>query len=63
MEVGKKIIFYNTGIAALLEHNENMLEKMVKQYRQEGWGIYDDSSDMDRTVILSDAYMEMQVVW
>jgi len=24
----KKIIFYNTGIAALLEHNEKMLEKM-----------------------------------
>ena len=94
----KKIIFYNTSIAALLEHNEKMLEKMkdvfkvfqenrdevallwrphplikstvssmrpqlwveyeklVNQYQQEGWGIYDDSSDMDRAVILSDAY-------
>lgn len=94
----KKIIFYNTSIAALLEHNEKMLEKMkyvfsvfkenrdevallwrphplikttvsamrpqlwveyekmVNQYRQEGWGIYDDSSDMDRAVVLSDAY-------
>ena len=94
----KKIIFYNTSIAALLEHNEKMLEKMeyvfnvfkenkdevallwrphplikttvssmrpqlwaaydklVKQYREEGWGIYDDSADMDRAVVLSDAY-------
>lgn len=94
----KKIIFYNTSIAALLEHNEKMLEKMrwvfnvfkenrdevallwrphplikttvsamrpqlwveyenlVNQYCQEGWGIYDDSSDMDRAVVLSDAY-------
>ena len=94
----KKIIFYNTSIAALLEHNEKMLEKMkdvfrifkenkdevallwrphplikttvsamrprlwieyeklVKQYKEEGWGIYDDSSDIDRAVVLSDGY-------
>ena len=94
----KKIIFYNTSIAALLEHNEKMLEKMkdvfktfkenqdevallwrphplikttvsamrpqlwaeyeklVNQYKQGGWGIYDDTSDMDRAVVLSDAY-------
>ena len=31
-------------------------EKIVKQYKEEGWGIYDDSSDMDRAVIISDAY-------
>lgn len=29
---------------------------IVKQYCQEGWGIYDDTADMDRAVILSDAY-------
>lgn len=94
----KKIVFYNTSINALLQHNEKMLEKMkdvfqifkdnqdeiallwrphplikttiesmrpqlwkkysqiVEQYRSEGWGIYDDSADMDRAVILSDAY-------
>ena len=94
----KKIIFYNTSIAALLENNEKMLEKMkdvfhifnenraevvllwrphpliestissmrpqlwveyekhVKWYKEEGWGIYDDTSDMDRAVVLSDAY-------
>ena len=94
----KKIIFYNTSIASLLEHNEKMLEKMkdvfqtfkenqdevallwrphplikstvssmrpqlwteyeklVNQYKQEGWGIYDDTSDLDRAVLLSDGY-------
>lgn len=31
-------------------------EKLVVEYRQEGWGIYDDSADMDRAVALSDAY-------
>ena len=94
----KKIIFYNTSVGALLQHNEKMLEKMlyvfdvfkenqeevallwrphpliqatvesmrpqlwmeynriVRKYREEGWGIYDDSSDIDRAIALSDAY-------
>jgi len=94
----KKIIFYNTSVGALLQHNEKMLHKMtsvfeifqenqeevallwrphplikatiesmrpqlwieydkiVRKYREEGWGIYDDSSDVDRAVVLSDAY-------
>ena len=94
----KKIIFYNTSIGALLQHDEKMLEKMksvfatfkenkdevallwrphpliqatiesmrpqlwaqykeiVEQYKAEGWGIYDDSADLDRAVVLSDAY-------
>ncbi|GFI70516.1 hypothetical protein IMSAG249_02345 [Lachnospiraceae bacterium] len=94
----KKIIFYNTSVAALLKYEEKMLEKMehvfgvfkgnqekmtlwwrphplikatiesmrpqlwqkyqkiVKRYKAEGWGIYDDSADMDRAVVISDAY-------
>lgn len=94
----KKIIFYNTSISALLEHSDQMLEKMrdvfrvlrenkdevtllwrphplikatiqsmrpklwqeyqklVAQYQSGGWGIYDDSADVDRAVILCDAY-------
>ena len=28
----------------------------VEQYKEEGWGIYDDSSDLDRAVVLSDGY-------
>ena len=31
-------------------------EKIVEAYRKEGWGIYDESADMDRAVMLSDAY-------
>jgi len=31
-------------------------QEIVQQYQEEGWGIYDDSADMDRAVILSDAY-------
>jgi hypothetical protein len=94
----KKIIFYNTSIASLLQYDEKMLDKikyvfkifkenkeevallwrphpliestiksmrpylweqykaMVDQYKEEGWGIYDDSSDMDRAIIISDGY-------
>jgi hypothetical protein len=29
---------------------------IVDKYKQEGWGIYDDTADMDRAVILSDGY-------
>ncbi len=31
-------------------------ERLVATYRAEGWGIYDDSVDLDRAVVLSDAY-------
>lgn len=31
-------------------------KKLVEHYRQEGWGIYDDTADMNRAVALSDAY-------
>lgn len=94
----KKIVFYNTGLSALLHNDEKMLikmsqvfrtfqehqdeiallwrphplmqatiksmrpqlekayEKIVQQYKKAGWGIYDDSGDLDRTIVLSDAY-------
>ncbi len=94
----KKIVFYNTGLSAMLQHNEKMLvkirqafqtfqenqdevallwrphpllqatlksmrpelveeyDRIVRRYKAEGWGIYDDSADMDRAVTLSDAY-------
>ena len=94
----KKIIMYNTGIAALLTHNEKWVDKIAdvlkvfkenqdetvllwrphpliestmqsmrpdilrkytaikEQYIAEGWGIYDDTADVDRAVVLSDAY-------
>lgn len=31
-------------------------ERIVEEYRKDGWGIYDESADMDRAVLLSDAY-------
>ena len=31
-------------------------DRLVTKYREEGWGIYDDSSDIDRAIALSDAY-------
>ena len=34
----------------------NEYEKIVNEYITEKWGIYDDSSDLDRAIILSDAY-------
>jgi hypothetical protein len=29
---------------------------IVDQYKKEGWGIYDDTADMDRAIVLSDGY-------
>lgn len=94
----KKIIFYNTSVATLLNDTQAHMEKIcdvlnifqrerediallwrphplmqatlesmrpellapyqaiVNQYINQGWGIYDDSPDVDRAIILSDAY-------
>lgn len=94
----KKIILYNTGIAALLTYNEKWVDKientletfrenqdeiallwrphpliestlksmrpevlqkytlLKEQYIEDGWGIYDETADVDRAVVLSDAY-------
>lgn len=34
----------------------NTYKAIVEQYKTEEWGIYDDTANMDRAVILSDAY-------
>ncbi len=94
----KRIVFYNTGVTALLNYNEKALRKIEHvfklfyenreeaallwrphpliestlksmrpqlwegyrnirdQYIRDGWGIYDDTADMDRAIELSDAY-------
>lgn len=31
-------------------------EKLVEEYRQAGWGIYDDTADLNRALALADAY-------
>lgn len=46
------IATYQRMRPALLQEYLNIVEK----YRQEGWGIYDDSSDMNRAIAISDAY-------
>ena len=30
--------------------------KIAERFRREGWGIYDDTSDFEKAVIVSDAY-------
>lgn len=30
--------------------------QIVREYKEEGWGIYDDTPNMDRAIIISDAY-------
>lgn len=34
----------------------SVYEKIVEKYQEEGWGIYDDTADMDRAIALCDAY-------
>ena len=31
-------------------------QEIVKKYKEEGWGIYDDTAELDRAIALSDAY-------
>jgi hypothetical protein len=31
-------------------------QQIVSKYKKEGWGIYDDTPDVDRAIIISDAY-------
>ncbi len=94
----KRIVFYNTGISALLQDNEKWIDKIEdsiqifkecqnsvallwrphplientmksmrpqlyekymkikNQYIEDGWGIYDDTADIDRAIAISDAY-------
>ena len=39
--------------------------RIVSAYREAGWGIYDDSPDMDRAIACSDAYYGdmSSIVW
>lgn len=31
-------------------------KELIDRYKEEGWGIYDDSADVDRAIVLSDVY-------
>lgn len=94
----KKVVFYNTGIAALLRYNEEWIDKIEhslalfeansdkvallwrphplientmkamrpevlerylsikERYMKAGWGIFDNTANLDRAVSVSDAY-------
>ena len=43
-------------LVAMLPTIKQRYENIVNQYKSEGWGIFDESSDLNRAIILSDAY-------
>lgn len=43
-------------IESMRPHLWKEYQEIVQQYQEKGWGIYDDTVDMDRAVVLSDAY-------
>lgn len=45
-----------TTISAMLPKLWNEYEKVVNEYKEAGWGIYDDTSDLNRAIELADAY-------
>ena len=54
--------------ATLRTMHPELLEEyldLVDRYCKEGWGIYDDSADMDRAIVISDGYYGdwSSIVW
>lgn len=47
---------FRSTIVAMRPNLKEVYEKILEDYLKEGWGIYDDSADVDRAVILSDLY-------
>lgn len=45
-----------TTISSMRPQLRDEYQKIIDEYKEEGWGIYDDTADVDRAVILSDAY-------
>lgn len=45
-----------TTIKAMRPDLYQQYAQIVENYQTEGWGIYDESADIDRAIILSDAY-------
>jgi len=42
--------------SSMRPHLLNKYLQIVEEYRREGWGIYDDTSDLNRAIAISDAY-------
>lgn len=47
---------FKPTISSMLPRLLAIYEAMLQQYLDEGWGIYDDTPDLDRAVILCNAY-------
>ena len=45
-----------TTIESMRPQLRDEYRQIVETYKEEGFGIYDDTADMDRAVVLSDAY-------
>ncbi|NLM74452.1 MAG: hypothetical protein GX184_10550 [Clostridiaceae bacterium] len=45
-----------SAYTSMRPHLLNDYLRIVEEYKREGWGIYDDTSDMNRAIALSDAY-------
>lgn len=43
-------------ITSMCPHLWPVYQEMLQEYQNEGWGIYDDTADLDRAVILCNAY-------
>lgn len=52
-------------IASMAPELSERYRILVDNFRREGWGIYDDSPDLDRAIVVSDAYYGdlSSVVW
>lgn len=45
-----------TTIKSMRDDLYRQYREIVEAYQEEGWGIYDESADIDRAIVLSDAY-------
>ena len=43
-------------MTGMLPELHERYEAIVKKYKEEGWGIYDDTADLNRAMVISDAY-------
>ena len=46
----------DAAMVGILPELRKKYELIVQKYKTENWGIYDDTADLDRAIILSDAY-------
>ena len=44
------------SMEGMLPELQERYENIVERYKSEGWGIYDDTADLNRAMVISDAY-------